>query len=202
MRARLSHAERRRAALVGTVAAILDQGQPTRFAYEGACRHGVRGAFILSGGWPWQAADAAAAEIIESAFKRLGVSRPTWLQGQPEYVEVVDGDHMACLRCGKSLEGLPAPTGRVRKYCSKQCLAAHNVYVNRRYGERLSRAEWAAKVAAETEARAAARTRTCPTCGGAFTVKTRNHPKQFCSSKCYGAAKRGKARNARVAPTS
>jgi hypothetical protein len=72
-------AEKRRAAVVETVAAILDQGQPTRFAYEGACRHGVRAGFILGAGLAWRAADQTAAEIIGSAFKRLGVERPSWL---------------------------------------------------------------------------------------------------------------------------
>ena len=38
--------------LVSTVAAILRSGHPTFFAYEAACRHGLRSGFCAAGVWP------------------------------------------------------------------------------------------------------------------------------------------------------
>ena len=45
-----------RRSLISSVAIILDKGEPTRFRFESACRHGLRARYCIKG-WPWVEAD-------------------------------------------------------------------------------------------------------------------------------------------------
>src|SRR5690606_16914077 len=80
------------------------------------CRHEMRSGLCLRG-WPWADADAAAAEIVAAALNMVGARRPTWQQGQPEYVQfgVVLEERTRCVVCGWKL-----PEGH-RLYCSPTC---------------------------------------------------------------------------------
>jgi hypothetical protein len=106
----------KRSALVDKLAAILRWREPTAFAGEGPCRHGVRASLCLQG-WPWPAADMVAGDVVTVALNRVGATRPTWQQGQPEYTQ--DGalpiERERCIRCRK-----PLPEGHY-KFCSKIC---------------------------------------------------------------------------------
>ena len=176
-------AEKRRAAVVEKVAAILDRGEPTRFAYEGACRHGVRVGFILGAGWPWQAADAAAAEIIEAAFHRLGVSRPRWAEGQPEHVEPAVA-RFFCARCGVEL---PESLGdKPRTYCSRACAHAARMFRHRQDNEAENRAY---QEAWRKAWQARQPERTCRGCGESFRPKAPSSGGKFCSMACYSRAR-------------
>ena len=181
MRAQPTHAQRRREALISTVAALLDQGEPTRFAYEGACRQGVRVAFVLQS-WRWRDADTAAAIIVDEALRRLGIERPSWAQGQPEYVEpVAEGDRLGCANCGKTLPEDYHQTVP-RKFCSDLCRRAAN---NRRtavLGVQRTWAEEVARRAAEAEAAKAKRERKCVVCGTAF--QPHKATQEVCSRSC------------------
>ncbi|MGM0561060.1 MAG: hypothetical protein ACQETX_08345 [Pseudomonadota bacterium] len=112
----------RRRQLVSNVVDILEQGEPTRFAYEADCRHAVRAKLCLKG-WSWKEADEAACDIVATALRRLGVTRPTWKAGQPEYTQ--DGhspiERTRCKRCHRQL-----PDGHY-KWCSNLCVQAEKV---------------------------------------------------------------------------
>lgn len=71
----------RRSRLVDIVMTVLKTGEPTHFAFEASCRHGLRGSLCLQG-WNWHDADTVAAEIVETALRQIGAQRPTWQQGQ------------------------------------------------------------------------------------------------------------------------
>ena len=105
--------------IVANVAAILATGEPTHFAFEGACRHAIRAGLCLDG-WRWKRADERSAEIMAEAFAAIGAQRPTWLQGQPEYTQ--EGyspiERLFCVRCGKRL---PDEHHVSQRYCSQLC---------------------------------------------------------------------------------
>ena len=91
----------RRQHLVGEVATICRGGQPTPFAYEGACRHGLRRGFCLDG-VAWAKADATAAEIVAAAL-RQSAKRPTWARSTARCYFDVALERTRCARCGRTL---------------------------------------------------------------------------------------------------
>lgn len=132
-RYRLHHV--RQVRLIDEVANILKLGEPTYFAFEGACRHALRKALVLKG-WPWPDADKAAGEVVRVALERVGAQRPTWLQGQPGWTEpgAYPIERTNCARCRK-----PLPGDRP-KYCSDHCRrgAQDERQVEQRSAERLA----------------------------------------------------------------
>lgn len=94
---------------------------------EGPLRHGIRSNLCLLG-WRWPDADAMARELIEEALRRLRAVRPTWKEGQPEWV-IEAGTLIArtrCINCHK-----PLPEGH-HKFCGELCGDAHSERVARR----------------------------------------------------------------------
>lgn len=176
--------------LVEFVAGILGEGRPTLFAFEGGCRHGVRSSLCLQG-WKWEDADLAAASVLTTAIALTGAERPTWLQGQPEYTQ--DGhspiERTRCMNCGGNLP--PPENGNERKYCSDICRVVYINRIARLSGERVSRAEYFARVATEKKLRIEQLERDCEHCGKAFTPKFTNMVKQrYCSPQCHYDANR------------
>lgn len=98
------------------IVVIMREVEPTPFAAEGPCRHGIRASLCLQG-WNWAEADAAAHEIVTGALNIAGAKRPTWKEGQPEWTQ--DGAlpilRERCIRCRS-----PLPEGHY-KFCSKVC---------------------------------------------------------------------------------
>lgn len=173
--------------LTNHVAAVLRLGEPTVFAFESACRHGLRSQFCKAG-WPWDIADETAARIVSAALAQIGAKRPTYEQGQPEYMQygVVLFERTHCINCGRKL------TGEQKKYCSKRCASA---FIRDQATED-ERKEAAAKATAETIARRAAyretaEPRVCPQCHGRF--KPSASTQIYCSVTC---SNRSKARTA------
>lgn len=119
--------QHRRRLIEGT-ADILRRGDPTAFAFEAFCRHGIRSGLCLKG-WNWTDADAAATDIVSAALRQIGARRPTWQQGQPEYTQdgVIVNERTRCIRCGWRL-----PEGH-RKFCGPVCFTAHHNALARRY---------------------------------------------------------------------
>jgi hypothetical protein len=142
----------------------------------------VRAGFILGAGLAWRAADQTAAEIIESAFRRLGVERPSWLAGQPEFVEPIGGARFTCVRCGKAMPELaPQYAGRAL-YCGKVCAEAARTECKKAMGVQVDRATDLARRAAEKAARRKERERPCVVCGKTFVP---DRPSRLaCSNKC------------------
>ena len=126
---RLSRDHRRR--LIDGTAMILRRGDPTPFAFESFCRHGIRSGLCLRG-WTWADADEAAADVVRAALRQIGATRPTYQQGQPEYTQdgVIMFERTRCVVCGWRLP----PENR--KFCGKIC---HTSYHNRLH--RIFRAE-------------------------------------------------------------
>ncbi|WP_375160354.1 hypothetical protein [Bradyrhizobium sp. RDT46] len=173
----------RRRYLVDTVAAILDKGEPTKFAREAACRNGLRAAFCLDG-YRWAEADDTAADILAAAFRQLGVQRPTWKEGQPECTQ--DGfapiERTRCLRCSG-----PLPEGHDR-FCSKLCGKAWRACLHAHD----RRAELAAKARALRAAyQAKAAPRPCEQCG--FEFRPFKPKQRFCCKACSNRANGAKS---------
>ncbi|MBZ9710538.1 hypothetical protein LB543_27965 [Mesorhizobium sp. ESP7-2] len=174
--------------LVGTVADILREGQPTNFAFEGPVTHGLRVSLILQG-WPWLDADLAAADVVGAALRQIGAVRPTWQQGQIGYTEDVTAEHERCANsdCGKPVViGL---NGKPRKYCSDLCLTRHHAKMASRHGFQRTRAEYLAFHAAN-RAKKGEGERDCDRCGARFR-QGKNVARTYCDA-CRGAVRRAR----------
>jgi predicted nucleic acid-binding Zn ribbon protein len=175
-------AERREGILVGVIS-ILRSGNPTRFAHEGACRHGLRAALCLEG-HSWDDADAATSSIISDALHRLGAVRPPWWEGQSEYADT-DASKGLCSysRCGNPI---PLDRGvglRSVKFCSDECgMYAHNERV-RRFGNKYTLAEYLAMSAARTQRTIEQHSGDCEVCGRHFVAQIPG--RRYCSRRCF-----------------
>lgn len=161
---------------------ILRTGQPTNFAFEGACRAGIRASLCLQG-WGWTDADEAALAVVGRALNRIGAERPTWDQGQPEYAVLSGLERTRCARCGDKIEEDRSTRGLPRKYCSKLC--SYSAYHERARisGQKVSRAEYLALSAARSKKTLEDRATDCANCGVIFLTKFAD--KKFCSQACY-----------------
>jgi hypothetical protein len=161
-------------AIVEKIATMMREAEPTPFAVEGACRHGIRSSLCLQS-WSWAAADIMAADIVARALSVAGARRPTWGEGQPEWTQpgALPIERERCIRCRK-----PLPEGHWR-FCSHVCSSAYNG--ERRYrekGEEL-RAQWQAWNAAWS---AKQPKRVCDFCEGEF--RPRSKTQRFCCRDC------------------
>lgn len=133
----------RKKRLVVETCIILKTGEPTHFAFEASCRHGLRSALCLEG-WPWADAEKMAAEIVSAALMIIGARRPTWQQGQPEWTQAcalpVERTH--CKNCRT-----PLPEGTI-KFCCREC----QVFYNGRKRQEQRHSEFLARQAAENAA--------------------------------------------------
>ena len=166
----------RKKRLVAETCIILKTGEPTHFAFEASCRHGLRSALCLEG-WAWVDADKTAAEIVSAALMIIGARRPTWQQGQPEWTQqgAVAEVRDTCKRCAREL-----PEGH-KKWCSMQCAQAEKqarLYQRRKEEMRAyARARYAAGKAQPPQP-----PRPCETCGKRFSPRRKNA--RFCSGTC------------------
>lgn len=91
------------------------------FGLEGPLRAGIRSDLCLAE-WQWETADLMARDLLAEAFRRARAVRPTWYEGQPDWV-IHEGlliQRERCVKCGKQL-----PDGH-KKYCSNLCADAHH----------------------------------------------------------------------------
>ncbi len=190
----------RRFDLVSRIRAIMVHGEPTVFAYEAPIRHGIRSGLILSGGWTWKAADAAAAEVVREVLNQLGAKRPTWQQGQPGWTEegIARLQRDNCARCGKPIPMerlLQSGGGGWVKYCDSTCaFAAQSAMKCEREGEE-GKARHAAEVAAAwRRAKDAMPLKPCEYCGDLFhpTPAKKDRPEtRYCTPRCRNKARAG-----------
>lgn len=162
--------------LINHIASVLKLGEPTVFAFESACRHGLRTQFCNTG-WPWDIADETAARIVSAALAQIGARRPTWEQGQPEWAQygVVLFERTRCVTCGNKL---PEEN---KKYCSPHCGLVHRWEIADDDKRKANKAHVTAYYAAQ---RANAELRNCARCGLLFKP---GRPTQiYCSRKCAG----------------
>jgi predicted nucleic acid-binding Zn ribbon protein len=182
-------AKHRRETITAAVVRILVKGEPTKFAFEGACRHGLRSQLCLDG-HAWAAADKAAATIVGEALRRIGPRRPLWHEGQPEHTQFgfAPVERFYCIRCGNPLRD-PKPHGSALIYCSPTCRDAQKTDRRRKMMKAMSAAEYQAMLVMRREAQREAsleeRTKVCPNCGKAFVPL--NARTKFCSESCSGS---------------
>ena len=179
----LSRREREKRALVARIIVILRRGEPSRFRFEAACRHGLRIAWTWRG-VSWAVADAAAAEIVALALHRMGVARPSDAEAGGEIVEPARGAVAFCRTCGGPLE-----LGE-QAFCSAIC--ARIGYAKRRRYDRTDVAvvAHAEKLAGLHAAIAKRRMAVCAHCGKNFERRLTKHSQKFCSMSCQYASRK------------
>ncbi len=146
--------------LLKDVAALLACGMSSRFQFEAAARHGLRSGFCLDG-LPWITADERAAEIVGAALRKIGAKRPSYQEGQIQYADR-DERNEICKSCGKLFEH-DGYDHKPRVFCSTLC-KWRDQYKRQREGERMSRAEYAAQRAAQSQTLRESFARHCAYC--------------------------------------
>lgn len=180
--------------LINIVIDVLSEGKPTPFAFEGASRQGVRSGLCLDG-WPWRDADAAAAEVVTAALKRMGATRPTWWQGQPE--SAAEGltyiERTFCDCCGGKMPKIEVNySGLERRYCSKHCNEISRNRYERTYGQQRTAAEFRMQQRAAGERKRQLNERKCLTCAKPYIPRQLSTNSRYCSQKCFGISHRGR----------
>lgn len=183
----------RRTHLINTVIDVLAHGKPTHFAFEGSCHFGLRSGLCLEG-WPWNDADHAAKDIVAAALKRMGATRPTWWQGQPdsaaEGLVFVERTYCECCR-SKMPKAAAVQTGWAKRFCSKLCNEhARNRY-RRSYGQQRTTAELHMAQKAMGERKRQLREKICVQCSE-FYVPDQSSMGLYCSRTCAGLGNRGR----------
>lgn len=102
--------------IVSEITEVLRGWRHSAFEREGACRAGVRSALCLSGN-DWEASDNTAAEIVSTGLQRIGAKRPSWEEGQPEYLDAFS----RCACCHGPLDEEDLLSNRRRRFCSETC---------------------------------------------------------------------------------
>ncbi|WP_295135702.1 hypothetical protein [uncultured Reyranella sp.] len=179
-RARRLHQE----PIVRAIARILDAGTPTKFRWESACRHGLRGAYCMKG-WKWKEADEQAAKIITLALHRIGSGiRPTWRVAQ---LDPREHEYHSCKGCGGYMGPSPVP------YCSREC--GHRLW-SRNYLSRLDDANRAramrVALTGGAELPRPPEERLCRRCRKPFPLSPHHRRQLFCSHACSQHAALGR----------
>lgn len=163
---------------------ILDGWRSSAFEHEGECRAGMRSAFCLQG-HSWQRSDDEAVRMTREALHRNRAVRPTWDQGQPEYVNCEN----ECAWCGGIVPKVLQRGGRMRhmSYCSGRCArsAIRHRGLYRVDQEHDTRALLDARDIIHREAH---ETRACACCQDLF--KPRFRTGRYCSAECTAKARR------------
>lgn len=166
---------------VDRVIDMLKDWQMTPFENEGAIRSGIRSGLCLQG-YAWQQSDHEAATLINHAFMLMGVERPTWEEGQREYVEPREN----CKWCGKAIPDDMLTRGKKVRFCSVTCAKA--AYVQRSFEDK----KHFNRVRAEVYrlfCRSKNTLRTCGICGKSFQPD-RTTKGLYCSMECASVARR------------
>ncbi|MCK0198980.1 hypothetical protein MWN34_18945 [Ancylobacter sp. 6x-1] len=174
--------------LADLTAKILRTGQPTNFAFEGACLTGIRASLCLDG-WTWPDAHDAARTVVGVALKQIGAIRPTWNQGQPEYLDLTELEgEVHCRRCRRKIdEERGSHGGRRVRFCSKMCSNAARKDKERFSGEAVSRSEYLAACAERSAKLKEERVIDCENCGTIFAMDYRSQ--KYCTKKCFSESK-------------
>ncbi len=104
------------------ISAVVDTLRDWRlspFEYEASCHQGLR-ASLCASGTRWTVADLEAATIVAEGLRIIGAKRPTWEQGQREYVEPREN----CAWCRNALPEDLQLGGFHTRFCSEHCARA------------------------------------------------------------------------------
>ncbi len=128
--ANVMNKEKRRHLIHDVMDAVTDWRE-TPFEKEGALRAGLRSGLCLKGE-SWSVADDEAAYALSQAFMKIGVARPTWEQGQREYVTPSEN----CNWCGVELD--ETQLTRRQRFCDASCAKSALQYRDWERGQRES----------------------------------------------------------------
>lgn len=166
--------------VVGKVVEQLEGWTSTPFEHEGSTRAGLRSGLCLNG-LRWPLADLVAADLVASALREMGAQRPSFEQGQPEYVHEL----IYCAHCSRELGEDDVSANRARRYCSVECAKAAMAKQSMRHREKNDKFKRSAQ-AIVYQAKIAERT--CVECGGSFRPQSEGKAQKFCSQRCAGAS--------------
>lgn len=162
--------------MIQLVMESLQDWRLSQFENEGPIRSGLRSA-LCARGYSWDQADNEASTLISAAFTFLGYARPTWDQGQREYV--TPREH--CSWCNCTLPERLVIGDRPLNFCSDICAQAAWRHREYKYKSKESKAYLAAYHAI---CLARIPERECEQCG--VTFKPMLAGVRFCSHKCKG----------------
>ena len=109
----------KRKRVISQVMDVLRDWRASPFEFEAFCVNGLRSSLCLQG-YGWARSNLEACAVVGEALRFLGAERPTWMQGQREYIDEWQATTV-CLTCGNPLVG-PALAGRGLQYCSQACV--------------------------------------------------------------------------------
>ncbi|WMS43434.1 hypothetical protein RDV64_03250 [Acuticoccus sp. MNP-M23] len=123
--------DRRRQMMAAAVADIirggLEDGAPSKFAFEAPIRQAIRSRLCLRGKL-WSEADLIAGDVVARGLALVGAVRPTWAEGQPDYVQLGAGAQIERTRCVRCHKPLP---GEHTKFCGTLCAKAYHMRLAR-----------------------------------------------------------------------
>lgn len=153
---------------------VMREWRLTPFEHSGAVHSGLRSGFCLAG-YSWDKSDATATDIVDECLRLLGAKRPSWKEGQREYV--VPREFCANINCQGPLDVEDMTNGK--RFCCKECATATKMrnqnaftYFNQK---QLASAFYIAQKATIPE-------RPCAECGNLFKPATLDA--KFCSRSC------------------
>ncbi|RAH99851.1 hypothetical protein DLJ53_19085 [Acuticoccus sediminis] len=114
-------------AVVDIMKEAMRAGAPSKFALEAPIRYAIRSKLCLQGK-SWDVADTIAKDVVSRALAMIGAVRPTWLEGQPDYVQLGAGAQIKRSRCVRCHKPLP---GEHTKFCGTLCANAHHMRLAR-----------------------------------------------------------------------
>lgn len=157
----------------------MDQLRDWRFSVfekEGAFVAGLRSGFCLQG-HPWIVAQSEATALVNEALRLMGAARPTWDEGQRDYVDPRD----TCRWCRGAIPAEFLVGRRNGGFCSAHC--AQTAILRRNLGHVRDEAR-AYMDAREVVIRSRYPARECVECGKSF--RPLEPDGKFCSSACMG----------------
>lgn len=170
----ISSGERRKH-FIAAAMDILRDWRLSPFEHEARARSGLRSGLCLQG-YGFERSEAEAAEVVAEGLRLLGAVRPSWEQGQREYVEPREN----CAWCGRPKDQYQL----TRRFCSPHC--ARMALLTRDYegaaDENLVRVR-TLKLAGSLKSKK----RTCLQCRVAFYPETEASPAKFCTRTCFYA---------------
>lgn len=180
-------AGKRRESAIGRVMDLLDDWRWTPFENEAAARHGLRQSFCLKS-LGWETADLESASLVADALKAMGITRPSWIEGQRQYVIAVED----CAWCSLPLPAEVREGARRGRFCSSVC--ASNSLNHRSYESR-ARYDAVRIIAAGVLRREERESRPCKHCGIDFKPfshagNSKVENQSFCSNRCWTASRR------------
>lgn len=159
---------------------ILSDWQLSPLQHEASVTHSLRQALCLQG-YGWSRSNNEACRIVAEGLRINGASRPSWEEGQREYVAAREN----CARCGSALDD--GQIARRERFCSVICAKA--ALVERSWKENFSY-DTIGFNAYQIVRKSQNARRRCAYCDGEFRPLRDDGSQKYCSLRCAGRAAR------------